>query len=314
MTQPEALVAEKQHGVFHLHQARALGYTRAAVRHRRRRGAWAALQRPVYRVPGSVPTWKQGLMAVVLASGPVAAASHRSAAALLGIPGFRRDILEVTTPRPRRHRGEREAVVHRWRPFPAHHLTTVDGITTTNVARTIIDLAGLLHPARTERTLDNCLSSGLVTLEAVRATFEEMRSRGRKGIALMRRLLDVRGDGYEATASELEDRFLSLVREAGLPEPVRQVNAGDDRAWIGRVDFAYPEARLIIELDGRKTHTAQLDLEADQARDSRLIAAGWRPMRVRHRRLTREGDLLVADLRAALRTGGPPGRSPPPHP
>ena len=308
------LLAEKQHGVFRLQQARQLGYTRAAVRHRRRRAIWDPLQRRVYRVPGSVRTWEQRLTAVVFASGPVAAASHRSAAALLGIPGFKRDVLEVTTPRPRRHRGERDAIVHRWRPFPPHHLAVIDGIPTTNVARTLIDLAGLLHPARTERALDNCLSQGLVTLETMRVTFDEMRTRGRKGIALMRRLLDARGDGYEATASELEDRFLRVVREAGLPEPVRQLNAGDERRWIGRVDFVYPEAKLIIELDGRKTHTAQLDLEADQARDAGLIAAGWRPMRVRVRRLTRAPHLLVADLRGAIRTGGPPGRSPPPDP
>ncbi len=311
MVGTETLLAERQHGVFHIRQARAFGYTRAAVRHRRRRGTWAPLQRRVYRVPGSVRTWEQRLTAVVLASGPVAAASHRSAAALLGIPGFKRDIVEVTTPRPRRHRGERDAIVHRWRPFPSHHVTVIDGIPTTNVARTLIDLAGLLHPARTERALDNCLASGLVTLEAVRAAFDELRSRGRKGIALMRRLLEERGDGYVATASELEDRFLHLVRQAGLPEPVRQLNAGGD-AWIGRVDFTYPDARLIVELDGRKSHTAQLDLEADQARDSALIAAGWRPMRVRFRRLSRQPHLLIADLRGALRTGDRAGRSPPP--
>lgn len=311
MATPTSL-AEKQHGLFRLDQARRAGFTRAAIRHRRRRGTWEPLQRGVYRVPGSVRTWEQRLTAVVFASGPVAAASHRSAAALLGIPGFKRDVLEVTTPRPRRHRGERKAIVHRWRPFPAHHLTVVDGIPTTNVARTLIDLAGLLHPARTERVLDNCLSSGLVTLAAVRTVFDEMRSRGRKGIALMRRLLDARGDGYMATASELEDLFLKLIREAGLPEPDRQVNVGDGERWIGRVDYIWGEARLIVEVDGRKAHTAQLDLEADQARDSRLIAAGWRPMRVRFHRLSREPHLLVADLRGALRTGGPAGRSPPP--
>lgn len=249
-------------------------------------------------------------MAVILASGPAAAASHRSAAALLGIPGFQRDILEVTTPRPRRHRGEKDAVVHRWRRFPPHHLTVVNGVVTTNCARTLIDLAGAIHPARVERALDNCLARGLVTLEAVRTVFEEMRSRGRKGIALMRRLLAARSDDYVATESDLERLFLKVVRDAGLPEPVKQVDAGGDR-WIGRLDFRFPDTTLIAEIDGRSYHTALLDLEADQARDAALIAAGWRPMRIRANRLREEPRRVVADLRGALRCGEP-GPGPPP--
>src|SRR5436305_4667285 len=98
-------LAERQHGIVTLNQARDAGLTRSAVLHRVATGAWERVGTGVYRLAGSRRTWEQRLNALVLASGPVAAASHRSAAALLEIPGFvRAGVVEVVTPRPRRHR------------------------------------------------------------------------------------------------------------------------------------------------------------------------------------------------------------------
>ena len=134
---------------------------------------------------------------------------------------------------------------------------------TTRVARTLCDLAGVLHPGRTERAIDNCLAMGIATPGTLQAAFSDLASRGRKGTAVMRRLLADRSDGYVPPASELEARFRDLVRDAGLPEPVRQLDVGDDEAWIGRVDVAYPPARLLIELDSRRHHSSKLDGEAD---------------------------------------------------
>lgn len=240
-------------------------------------------------------------MVLVLESGPDAAASHRSAAALLGVPGFSRSgHPEVTTPRPRRHRTT-GGVVHRWRPFPDHHLTVVEGIATTRPARTLVDLAGVLHPARTERAVDNCLSAGILTLADLHSTFIELAGRGRKGIALMRRLLDERGPGYVAPASELEARFLALVRDAGLPEPERQLDVGDHQRWAGRVDVAYPVHGLVIELDSRRYHDAKVDLEDDQVRDQGLMAGGWRVIRIRWKQLTERPDEVVSLLQRLLR-------------
>ena len=78
----------------------------------------------------------------------------------------------MTTPRARRHRAA-PGIVHRWRPFPDHHLTVLNGIVTTRSARTLVDLAGVLHPRRTERAVDNCLAAGSVSLVSLHATFLE---------------------------------------------------------------------------------------------------------------------------------------------
>lgn len=271
-----ARVAEQQHGLITLEQARRLGCTSDAVWQRLRTGRWEAVAEGVYRFAGAPPTWEQGLLALTLAAGPTAAASHRSAAALLGIAGFeRRGRPEVTSPRSRRHRAP-GSIVHRWRPFPEHHLTVIEGIVSTRVPRTLVDLAGVIHPGRTERAVDNCLAAGVVTFHTLQEAFTDLAGRGRKGIAVMRDIIEARGPLYVASESELEDRFLQLISGAGLPAPVRQHHVGDGAGWIGRADFAYLDVLGLMEVDGRRYHSSLLDQEADARRDTRLRAAGWR--------------------------------------
>jgi very-short-patch-repair endonuclease len=293
-------IAERQHGVVTLEQALASGLTPDQIQRRLSTGRWEGMGRGVYRLAGSRRTWEQRLLALTLAAGPAAAASHRSAAALLAIPGFeRRAPIEVTTPRVSRHRADGE-IVHRWRPFPHHHLTVIEGIVTTRVARTLCDLAGVLHPGKTERAIDNCLAMGIATPGTLQAAFSDLASRGRKGTAVLRLLLADRSAGYIPPASETEARFRDLVREAGLPEPVRQLDVGDDEAWIGRVDVAYPPARLLIELDSRRHHSSKLDVEADAARDRRLTRTGWRVVRFTWTDLVERPGWVVSELRRLL--------------
>jgi len=266
--------AEKQHGVTTYNAAVALvGITAAKTELRSTR--WERMGAGVYRLRGTPPTWEQKVAALSLAAGPRAAASHLSAAGLLGLTGFgRAGIAEVTTPRVRQHHGP-IGIVHRWRPFPAEHLTVIDGIVTTRVARTLVDLAGVLHPGRTERVVDSALGGGLVSLGTLHTTLAGLAGRGRKGVAAMRAILDARGAGYVAPESELEARFLTLIRGAGFPEPVRQLDVGSADGWVGRVDFGFPDLKVLVELDGRTHHTSKLDREADARRDARLRASGW---------------------------------------
>jgi very-short-patch-repair endonuclease len=167
------------------------------------------------------------------------------------------------------------------------------------------EAVGSLAAAQTERALDNCLSARLISLTDLGALTEELARPGRPGMAVMRALLAARGEGYVAPASELEARFLRLVRAAGLPEPVRQHDVGDGQGWAGRADYAYPEIRLLIELDSRRHHMSKLDFEADRARDNRRVAAGWRPVRFTWDQVTRHPAEVVDVL---IRSGVVPHR------
>lgn len=304
MERTVAALAEIQHGVFTLEQVLVFGGSRAAVRHRLRSGRWELVDDGVYRLTGAPRTWEQRVMSAVLATGPEAVASHTTAAALLGIPGFHPSGRpEVTTPRAQRRRYD-GATVHRSRLLPAGHLSSIRGIPVTRTARTLVDLAGPLHPKRVDRAVENCLSEGRVRIDELRAVTGELAGRGRAGIGVMRAILEAREPGYVAVESELEDRFLALVHDAGLPEPRRQVDVGDAESWVGRVDFAYPDARLLVELDGRRHHTGLLDREADRRRDNRLVAAGWRVVRFTWSDVTTRPDDVVAVLRRLLSNRG----------
>jgi very-short-patch-repair endonuclease len=298
-----ARLAESQYAVFTKAQALQHGISADEIDHRVRTGRLLLKEDAVYGIPGAPDTWHQKEMALVLAAGPGAAASHRAAAFLERVPGFWLPTPEITTPRPRRHRTT-GGIVHRSRVLPEHHLTVIDGIRVTCLARTLFDIAGVLrHPDQVERALDNCLASRSVTTRQIGDVVGELGKRGRKGTALMRQLLIDRGEGYVATASELEARFARLCRQHGLPEAVRQQNTGDAEKWIARVDFAYPPPlKVIIELDGRRHWLAKLDHEADLVRDAKLTAAGWRVIRFTWKQITQESGFVVAVLRQLLAT------------
>ena len=183
-------------------------------------------------------------------------------------------------------------------------MAVINGIRVTRVARTLFDLAGVLrNPDQVERAVDNCLANRLVSTRQLGDIVGELGKRGRKGTRLMRRLLLDRGEGYVATASELEARFAKLCRKYGIPEPVRQQNTGDADKWIARVDFVYPPPlKVIIELDGRRHWLAKLDHDADLLRDAKLTAAGWRVIHFTWKQITPEPEFVVAILRQLLAT------------
>ncbi|MBV9412307.1 MAG: DUF559 domain-containing protein [Acidimicrobiia bacterium] len=296
-------LAESQYAVFTRAQALEHGISADEIDHRVRTGRLILKEDAVYGIPGAPGGWYQDEMALVLASGPDAAASHRATLYLGRVPGFWTPTPEVTTPRPRRHRTS-AGIVHRSRYLPEHHLTVISGIRTTCLARALFDVAGVLRsPEQVERALDNCIAERKVTTRQVGDIVGELGKRGRKGTRLMRELLLARGEGYVATASELEAQFAKLCKQYGLPDPVRQQNTGDSEQWIARVDFAYPPPlRIIIELDGRRHWLAMLDHEADLLRDAKLTAAGWRVIHFTWKQITQEPEFVVAILRQLLAT------------
>ena len=291
--------AEAQHGLVAQWQLHSIGASPGALHHRVAGRRWESPAYGVYRLIGSPKSWPQTLLAAVF-TGPGAVASHHAAAALWEIPGFARGATDVLR---RRHSDHRSPLgpVHETRVLQPAHVTVVDGIPVTGPGRTLFDLAGTVSPPRVERALDNCLAHNLVDLQTLHGILQDLRARGRPGIGVMRRLLDERGPGFVAPESELERRLLAALSGAGLPAPRRQVWAGGTRA-AGRVDFAYPEAALVIEADSRRHHMSRLDFEADRSRDNWLMAAGWRVLRITWQQVTESpGEVvrLVTEARRA---------------
>lgn len=117
----------------------------------------------------------------------------------------------------------------------------------------------------------------------------------------MRVLLQTRGSGYVAPASELERTMLELIEDAGLPLPAREIDVGDTDGWVGRVELVYRTAKVLIEVDSRLHHTALDDYEHDRARDNRFVAEGFRVLRFTADQISSHPSVVVTTLRRALR-------------
>jgi len=292
-------IALAQHGAFTTSQATACGVSRSMLRTRLKTGEWAVAVRGVYIITSHPGGWRQRLMVAILAVGEGAAVSHFAALALWGLPGFREGYVEVVAPHGRRNHRLPRVTVHESRNLPRAHYKQRDGLPVLCIERVLCDLAHRMNFKRLERAVDNALTRNLTTVERLWEMWAEMAGRGRQGTGVMHKVLLKRGPGYIAPESELEARFVDLLEEYGIEIPAKQVNVGGDE-WIGRIDFIYRHARLIIELDGRVGHDAELDRTRDRLRDRSLTAAGWRVMHVKWEDLVLDPAGVIADIRAAL--------------
>ena len=246
----------------------------------------------VYLIMGCPNSWEQDAMAACLWAGDGAAVSHRAAARLWGLAGFGAADVEISTTLPKRNT-DLPFPIHRVRPEMGNDIDIVKGIPVTSMRWTLLDLAGKKHP-RAERALDQALAQGLTSLGQMWRLYEEQWTRGRRGIAILRSLLSFRTQGNAPDDSELERLLDGIIRDSSLPEPSRQtwIELADRRI---RVDYCYPEANLIIEVDGYAFHSDRATFEADRSRDNELQALGWRVLRFTWAQLRYEpGD--VADM------------------
>jgi Protein of unknown function (DUF559)/Transcriptional regulator, AbiEi antitoxin len=283
-------LAGRQHRLVSLPQLKVLGLTASAVRNRVAAGRLRRVHQGVYAV-GLAPLSIEGVyMAAVLACGPKAVLSHRSAAAHLALRPSNRPIVDVTAP-GRAGRGRKGIDVHRATGLEERDVTTVDGIPCTTVARTLLDLATTIDETALERAIEQAEKLRMFDLTAVIEVME--RAGDRRGGPELRRALAAYTPEPAFTRSVLERRFLALCRAAEVPMP--QANNATEGHEI---DFTWPDRRLIVEADSLRHHGTRAAFERDRRRDQRLTAAGWRVVRFTWRQI----DEAPADVAASLRS------------
>jgi very-short-patch-repair endonuclease len=232
-------------------------------------------------------------MAAVLACGPGAVLSHRSAAQLWGIARRTAIVPEVTRPGFSRQRSN--LVSHR-SPIPLDEVCSERGIPVTSVPRTLFDLAALVSKRELERAMHEAELRELRDRLSLPDLLE--RYPGRRGVANLRALLEAK-EPVGVTESDLEEAFVALLDAHGLPRP--RLNATLPlRGRLLRPDCMWLEQRLLVELDGRATHGTERAFQGDRKRDRALLVEGWRSARVTWRQLQQEPGEVAADLRALL--------------
>ncbi len=285
-------LAARQWGVVSRGQLLDAGVPRTTIGDRVRSGRLIPLHPGVYAV-GHARLRREGRwLAAVLAVGPGAVLSHRDAAGLHDLRPANHARIDVTT--VGRARSSAKIQVHRTRSLDPADTTTVHGIPTTTVARTLVDLAGLRLPHdHLTRAIKEAERRRAFDLTAVQAAMARTRGRtGRGHRALQRAIEECAAFERHHTRSPLEDAFLRLVRSNGLPLP--STNA---LVQGYQVDAVWRAQRVAVELDGWTDHQTRRAFETDRARDAALTAAGWRVVRFTLRQVNDRPDHVLSTLR-----------------
>jgi hypothetical protein len=211
-------LAGRQHGVVTRAQLVGLGLDADAIKHRLRKGRLHQVWRGVYAVGRPELTRYGTWMAAVLGCGPQAVLSDDAAAELWEIRAGHRARIEVSVP-VGVHPRPRGIVVHRRAMLRARDITRRHGIPVTTPIRTLVDLATRLSRDHLEAAINEADKHGLVDPEALRRALGHFA--GQPGVAVLRRTLDRRT--FTMTDTELERRFLPIVRKANMPQPQTQV-------------------------------------------------------------------------------------------
>ncbi len=300
--EPAALsLSATQHGLIATWQLRALGATASEVdRMRRASMQWTPITNRVLARAGCAGTDDRALMAAVLDASPGAAISLRSAAAVWGAPGFRIQPIHVVRHRGISRRSSTLGVVHEVVDLLPQHIKLVRGIPVISPARTVCELAAILHPDHVARVLDRLWSKGLLDGATFDRTVRELAGRGRTGSTVLRELNAARGPDYRPPDSGQERRFEQIMEHHGEPPMRRQVDVGDEE-WTGRVDFVDSELPLIAEVQSEQHHTSLVDRTDDARRLAALRAAGFHVLEVWDTQLWHEPEVVVEQVRQARR-------------
>jgi very-short-patch-repair endonuclease len=289
-----AELAERQHGVVALAQLQAFGISASAVHKRVAKGALHRVHRGVYAVgrPGLVRNgWR---MAAVLAYGADAANSHRSSAGLWRVRPDNRQNVEISVPRGG-IRARPGIEVHRMRDLTAEDITTVDGIPCTTVARMLVELGDVVDRRQVELAVEQAEVLRLFDRKAIDEAIA--RAGQRRGTALITSVLEEHR-GQTLTESALEEQFLALVREAGLPDPEVNAHMTLPDGTPARIDFLWREQRLAVETDGHAFHRTRQSRERDARRDQLLRLAGFEPLRFTGRQVARDEEWVKRTMLA----------------
>ena len=267
-----ARIAGRQHGVISLAQLLRAGLTPKAIKVRVATGRLFRIHRGVYAVGYPRLTDHGRWKAATLALGPRAVLSHRSAAELWGLLRSGGGMPQVSLPYPASPAKRKGIRIFRSRPLARARTTSREGIPVTMPAQTLADLARVASPAQVRRARRQAEVLGL-PLDPDHVS--------------------------DRTRSDLEGDFRRICTRYGVPAPATNVRIGPHR-----VDFFWPEAKLVVETDGYLYHRGRQAMRDDYDRDIELELRGLRVVRIDDTRIDQDPAGVAAAVLGLLRLNG----------
>jgi very-short-patch-repair endonuclease len=268
------------HGVVTIEQAIASGTSRRKVYRNVERGEWLKLHEGVFLTTPAIERdarWKADLAAGLLRGGKDSMVSHRSAAILRGLEGMTGRPIDLTISGSAKHR---LSPAHRFRcvdPDPV----TIDGLLTTSLVKTLLDLAQLCAADVVEQAVESAIRGpdprqpdvwNEALLSQLRAAALEQPRR--RGSFTFRTVLDRRSDADRPTGSFPETLLFQALRDLGI-DTVRQPTLRIVDLNGYRLDTLFPDLgsvqrRLLLEVDGGAAHN-ELTRQRDLRRQNKVL-------------------------------------------
>ncbi len=267
-------VASRQRGYLDLAQATGAGLTQAQVNHLVETHHWQRPHPGVYRTGSVPPEWEDKVRAACMAAGGDSRAMGRAAARLHGLDGAEgHGIIELTVPKG--HGPVPKGVkVHETRRIDPALTATIRGIPVSSINQTLLEYAWLIRSdLPVERAVEDAFRRKN-TDEGPLRRFLARCGKGVNGVTHLRSVLDKRPEGRPAR-SGFEVIVLDILREHGLPLPVRRplVAVPPDQKF--ELDLAYLAEKIDIEPMGEKWHATAHQRRADAERRRILETLGW---------------------------------------
>jgi hypothetical protein len=170
----------------------------------------------------------------------------------------------------------------------------VESVPITNVERTLLDLAAFLPPIVLEKAVTSAIHQRLTSVDMMALRLSQEGGRGVKGTRKLRKTLALLDDGITGSPSEVD--LMSIMRTAPIPFPKCQFEITFPEGDHAYPDFAWPERRKCVEVDGFGAHGSPEALERDLIRQNRLLEMGWELRRFSARTVRRDPIGVLAEI------------------
>jgi hypothetical protein len=283
---PELAVA---YGLFSVSQARAAGYSRADIERQVRRGTWNRRKRGVLEASGRQWQTHDELLLAVLTGGPQAVGGFASAADVFG--------WDLRHPSGRPHLvtpvDSSDGAGYRTRLEP-EDVVLIGVLPVTSPLRTALDIASSSDFDTSVITLDSALRSKQVSVEDLHTRFQASQRNG----APAARLALASADPGSGSIPETEARL--LFARVGLPAPTTQYVVRAGGRFVARVDFAWEDALLIVEIDGFMYHSPEGAFQRDRTKQNAAQLQNWLVLRFTVADIRENPELVAAQIWAGL--------------
>jgi len=167
--------------------------------------------------------------------------------------------------------------------------------------RTVLDVAAVLPQHVTDLVVDRAIGKKLVTATGLRQVLDRSGKRGRPGTAALRRSLARRGVICPTRVpSVLEAAMARVLRRFGLVDPVAEYVPFTGAPY--RFDFAWPEVKVAVEVDGYENHSSYEAVQRGYQRDRWAAKHGWVVMHFTWDEVLHSPELVAAEIRAMLQS------------